>query len=254
MLPLFNYVVETERRFYLANEVKVSVRNGSAPTCIEVELTDAWVWDMYRPARFVPQRQGPHLPGRERGAAARTRHLSVAARSRRSAHTDLVARRRSRSDGTPAAGDSGSGAGAAARWYDGRLRSRRNWRCPAARSTWWRSTPDGGRGRVLRGEDPDSAVLRLPLRGRHPGQATTAAAAGHHVAARAARAGSAGALRAHPLRRGRRHGRRPVGLVGRGAPGRLLTECRAGAPWRRLGPGCWWIGCRREHRDHHRGA
>jgi hypothetical protein len=47
-------VVETERRFYLANEVKVSVGNGAAPTCIEVELTDAWVWDMYRPARFVP--------------------------------------------------------------------------------------------------------------------------------------------------------------------------------------------------------
>ena len=52
VLPLFNYVVETERRFYLANEVKVSVRDGS-PTCIEIELTDAWVWDMYRPARFV---------------------------------------------------------------------------------------------------------------------------------------------------------------------------------------------------------
>ena len=54
VLPLFNYVVETERRFYLANEVKVSVGNAAAPTCIEVELTDAWVWDMYRPARFVP--------------------------------------------------------------------------------------------------------------------------------------------------------------------------------------------------------
>ncbi|HEY5251420.1 MAG TPA: DUF2469 family protein [Acidimicrobiales bacterium] len=54
VLPLFNYVVETERRFYLANEVKVSVGQAGAPTCIEVELTDAWVWDMYRPARFVP--------------------------------------------------------------------------------------------------------------------------------------------------------------------------------------------------------
>ena len=55
VLPLFQYVVETERRFYLANEVNVVVRDGSAPTCIEVELTDAWVWDMYRPARFVPR-------------------------------------------------------------------------------------------------------------------------------------------------------------------------------------------------------
>jgi hypothetical protein len=53
VLPLFQYVVETERRFYLANDVKVSVRDGSSPTCLELELSDAWVWDMYRPARFV---------------------------------------------------------------------------------------------------------------------------------------------------------------------------------------------------------
>ena len=54
VLPVFTYVIETERRFYLANDVKVSVGSPGAPTCIEVELTDAWVWDMYRPARFVP--------------------------------------------------------------------------------------------------------------------------------------------------------------------------------------------------------
>jgi hypothetical protein len=54
VLPMFSYVVETERRFYLANEVTVNVRSDVSPTCIEVELTDAWVWDMYRPARFVP--------------------------------------------------------------------------------------------------------------------------------------------------------------------------------------------------------
>ncbi|HUC36857.1 MAG TPA: DUF2469 family protein [Acidimicrobiales bacterium] len=53
VLPLFRYVVETDRRFYLTNEVKVTVRDSSAPTCIELELDDAWVWDMYRPARFV---------------------------------------------------------------------------------------------------------------------------------------------------------------------------------------------------------
>jgi hypothetical protein len=55
VLPLFQYVIETERRFYLANEVQVTVRSDAAPTCIEVELADAWVWDMYRPARFVPK-------------------------------------------------------------------------------------------------------------------------------------------------------------------------------------------------------
>jgi Protein of unknown function (DUF2469) len=50
VLPMFAYVVETERRFYLANSVDVR-RFGE--DWIEVEMTDAWVWDMYRPARFV---------------------------------------------------------------------------------------------------------------------------------------------------------------------------------------------------------
>jgi hypothetical protein len=53
VLPMFSYVVETERRFYLANEVSMEVREGTPPL-IELKLTDAWVWDMYRPARFVP--------------------------------------------------------------------------------------------------------------------------------------------------------------------------------------------------------
>jgi hypothetical protein len=54
VLPMFAYVVETERRFYLANEVEVQTLTASSPACIEVRLRDAWVWDMYRPARFVP--------------------------------------------------------------------------------------------------------------------------------------------------------------------------------------------------------
>jgi hypothetical protein len=54
VLPLFHYVIETDRRFYLANDVTVTVRSEGTPTCIELELADAWVWDMYRPARFVP--------------------------------------------------------------------------------------------------------------------------------------------------------------------------------------------------------
>ncbi|HVX23626.1 MAG TPA: DUF2469 family protein [Acidimicrobiales bacterium] len=54
VLPMFAYVVETERRFYLANAVTLSVRADTSPACVELELTDAWVWDMYRPARFVP--------------------------------------------------------------------------------------------------------------------------------------------------------------------------------------------------------
>ncbi len=54
VLPMFSYVVETERRFYLANGVDVTVRSDTSPACVEIALTDAWVWDMYRPARFVP--------------------------------------------------------------------------------------------------------------------------------------------------------------------------------------------------------
>lgn len=53
VVGLFSYVVETERRFYLANDVKVDVRNAGADVFFEVAMTDAWVWDMYRPARFV---------------------------------------------------------------------------------------------------------------------------------------------------------------------------------------------------------
>jgi hypothetical protein len=53
VLPMFHYVVETERRFYLANDVQMEARADGARTYFEVKLADAWVWDMYRPARFV---------------------------------------------------------------------------------------------------------------------------------------------------------------------------------------------------------
>jgi hypothetical protein len=52
---MFRFAVETERRFYLANDVKVTVTGEAARPVIEVELTDAWVWDMYRKSRFVPK-------------------------------------------------------------------------------------------------------------------------------------------------------------------------------------------------------
>ncbi len=51
--PMFSFVVETERRFYLCNEVKQHV-HGDGRTYVELELRDAWVWDMYRSSRFVP--------------------------------------------------------------------------------------------------------------------------------------------------------------------------------------------------------
>ena len=53
VFSMFRYVVETERRFYLANNVKVTPQSGPGATYFEVELGDAWGWDMYRQARFV---------------------------------------------------------------------------------------------------------------------------------------------------------------------------------------------------------
>ena len=53
--PTFRFVVETERRFYLANSVELIPRNSDGEVYFDVRLTDAWVWDMYRPARFVKQ-------------------------------------------------------------------------------------------------------------------------------------------------------------------------------------------------------
>ena len=49
----FSYVVETERRFYLTNAVEMDVKNEQGRVYFELNLQDAWVWDMYRPARFV---------------------------------------------------------------------------------------------------------------------------------------------------------------------------------------------------------
>jgi hypothetical protein len=53
VVGLFSYVVETERRFYLANQVEHTVRDVGGRTYVELELRDAWVWDMYRTSRFV---------------------------------------------------------------------------------------------------------------------------------------------------------------------------------------------------------
>lgn len=51
---MFKYAVETERRFYLANKVELKILAEGARPFVELQLTDAWVWDMYRRSRFVP--------------------------------------------------------------------------------------------------------------------------------------------------------------------------------------------------------
>ncbi|MFC0582707.1 DUF2469 domain-containing protein [Micrococcoides hystricis] len=53
VISLFKYVVETERRFYLANQVSVETKTQGQSTYFQVDLVDAWVWDIYRTSRFV---------------------------------------------------------------------------------------------------------------------------------------------------------------------------------------------------------
>jgi hypothetical protein len=49
----FQFVVETERRFYLANDVSQVVQERGGDFYFELTLTDVWVWDIYRSDRFV---------------------------------------------------------------------------------------------------------------------------------------------------------------------------------------------------------
>lgn len=53
VVSLFTYVVETERRFYLANQVDLQVRSAGGEVFYELALADAWVWDVYRSSRFL---------------------------------------------------------------------------------------------------------------------------------------------------------------------------------------------------------
>jgi hypothetical protein len=55
VVNLFKFAVETDRRFYLANKVDVKVIAEGVRPLLEVTLSDAWVWDLYRKSRFVPR-------------------------------------------------------------------------------------------------------------------------------------------------------------------------------------------------------
>lgn len=46
-------MIETERRFYLANDVNVVRRDTEHDFYFEISMTDVWVWDIYRADRFV---------------------------------------------------------------------------------------------------------------------------------------------------------------------------------------------------------
>jgi hypothetical protein len=53
VVSLFSHVVETERRFYLCNSIDMKVRSDGGEVFFDITMNDAWVWDIYRPARFV---------------------------------------------------------------------------------------------------------------------------------------------------------------------------------------------------------
>lgn len=54
VLPMFRYVVESDRRSYLCNSYEVVAHpDAKSGIWFEVTLTDAWAWDIYRPTRFV---------------------------------------------------------------------------------------------------------------------------------------------------------------------------------------------------------
>ena len=47
VISLFKYVVESERRFYLCNQVDLQVHPVGNDVFFELRLEDAWVWDIY---------------------------------------------------------------------------------------------------------------------------------------------------------------------------------------------------------------
>ncbi|MEY4417887.1 MAG: hypothetical protein RIQ88_325 [Actinomycetota bacterium] len=53
VVDTFRFVVETERRLYLANEVEFKRIDTDTDFYFELNLTDVWVWDIYRTDRFI---------------------------------------------------------------------------------------------------------------------------------------------------------------------------------------------------------
>ena len=49
----FKFVIETERRLYLANEVEFKRIDTATDFYFELVMSDVWVWDIYRTDRFV---------------------------------------------------------------------------------------------------------------------------------------------------------------------------------------------------------
>ena len=71
VLPMFSYVVETERRFYLANEVKLDVRNENGRTYFELELQRRVGLGHVPPGPLRRQRARRDVQGRQHRGACR---------------------------------------------------------------------------------------------------------------------------------------------------------------------------------------
>ena len=55
VVDTFRFVIETERRLYLANEVEFKRIDTETDFYFELNMSDVWVWDIYRTDRFVKQ-------------------------------------------------------------------------------------------------------------------------------------------------------------------------------------------------------
>ena len=53
IVKTFRFVIETERRFYLANDVELKRVDTDTDFYFEIQMSDVWVWDAYRTNRFV---------------------------------------------------------------------------------------------------------------------------------------------------------------------------------------------------------
>ena len=53
VIGMYKYVVETDRRLYLANQVDLKVKSAGGEVFYELALADAWVWDVYRTTRML---------------------------------------------------------------------------------------------------------------------------------------------------------------------------------------------------------
>ena len=125
VLPVFAYVIETERRFYLANEVSLNVRVRHDAGVHRARAARRLGVGHVPPGPLRARGAGRHVPRREHRAAARTGALSEPFRGGGGDRSSGVSNRRdARPHGRGARPPRGTGPTAT-------RSSTRNWRCAA---------------------------------------------------------------------------------------------------------------------------